>query len=161
MFIHRFMVMDVLPGRMLFLCWIRSRNGWVKSPIDFSALNYRNNVKIFLVGSDKIFAIENFYVRHLRSLGVNTFHFSAQSIFYDFYHKNIINKLVFRTGLSEIYSTINKKFKTIVNREKPDIIWIFKGMEISPDSLLWARQLGIKLVNYNPDNPFMFSGAGS
>ena len=34
-------------------------------------------------------------------------------------------------------------------------------MEITPDSLEWAKKKKIKLVNYNPDNPFIFSGRGS
>jgi spore maturation protein CgeB len=34
-------------------------------------------------------------------------------------------------------------------------------MEITARSLQWAKQKGIKLVNYNPDNPFVFSGKGS
>ncbi|MGI8582084.1 MAG: glycosyltransferase family protein [Chitinophagaceae bacterium] len=34
-------------------------------------------------------------------------------------------------------------------------------MEIFPQSLKWAKNKNIKLINYNPDNPFVFSGKGS
>jgi hypothetical protein len=34
-------------------------------------------------------------------------------------------------------------------------------MEILPKTLLKIRAKGIKLINYNPDNPFFFSGRGS
>jgi hypothetical protein len=34
-------------------------------------------------------------------------------------------------------------------------------MEIFPESLQWAKQKGIKLVSFNPDNPFIFTGKGS
>jgi hypothetical protein len=34
-------------------------------------------------------------------------------------------------------------------------------MEILPESLAWVQRKKIRLVNYNPDNPFLFSGRGS
>jgi spore maturation protein CgeB len=118
-------------------------------------------MKLLIVGSDKIFAIENFYVKYLREDGIEVLNFSAQTIFYDYYQKNIYNKLIFKAGLSNIYYRINKLFKQQVEKFKPDAILVFKGMEIFPESLKWARGKGIKLINYNPDNPFLFSGKGS
>jgi spore maturation protein CgeB len=118
-------------------------------------------MKIFIVGSDKVYAIENFYVNYLREFGIEVFHYPAQSIFYDYYQKNIFRKIVFKSGISSILKKINKQFKTEVERFKPDLIWVFKGMEIYPESLLWAKTRNIKLANYNPDNPFIFSGKGS
>ncbi len=118
-------------------------------------------MKIFIVGSDKVYAIENFYAKYLREIGVEIFHFSAQSIFYDYYQKNILNKLIFKAGLSTIFKNINKIFKQEVENFNPDVIWIFKGMEIFPRTLQWARSRNTWLVNYNGDNPFIFSGKGS
>jgi len=118
-------------------------------------------MKLLVVGSDKIFAIENFYVKYLRELGIEILHFSAHSMFYDYYNKNILNKLLFKIGLSRIYKVINNRFISDLNIFKPNIIWVFKGMEIYPESLEYARSKLIKLVNYNPDNPFIFSGSGS
>jgi spore maturation protein CgeB len=116
---------------------------------------------ILIVGSDKIFSIERFYAKYLRKAGVNLSVFVAPNIFNDHYRKHILNRILFRIGLSDIYERINNEFKETVEEYKPDIIWIFKGMEIFPSSLVWAKQRGIKLVNYNPDNPFLFSGKGS
>ena len=118
-------------------------------------------MKVFIVGSDKIYAIENFYVKYLRETGIDVMHFPAQSKFYDHYQKNILNKIFYKLGLSQILKYINIEFKAAVTLFKPDIIWVFKGMEIFPASLLWAKTQNIKLVNYNPDNPFLFSGKGS
>jgi hypothetical protein len=118
-------------------------------------------MKLLIAGSDKIYAIENYYAKYLRALGVDVYHFSAQSLFYDYYHQNILNKLVFRAGLSGIYKNINAEFKRLLERYQPDIVWIFKGMEILPESLRFASKQKIKLVNYNPDSPFVFSGKGS
>jgi len=116
---------------------------------------------VLIVGSDKVFAIENFYVKYFRKLGVEVTHFSVNTLFYDYYDRSLFNKILYRLGISGIYSLINTKFKEIVSNQKPDVIWIFKGMEIFPETLLWAKAENCKLVNYNPDNPFLFSGRGS
>jgi len=118
-------------------------------------------MKLMVIGSDKVFAIENLYVKHLREWIKDIYHFPAQSIFYDYYESGLFNKLLFKTGVSPIYSHINKLLKKKIEEFNPDIIWVFKGMEILPETLKWAKERKIVLVNYNPDNPFVFSGAGS
>ncbi|MCO4818309.1 MAG: glycosyltransferase [Bacteroidetes bacterium] len=118
-------------------------------------------MKVLIVGSHEKFAIENFYMKYLKVLGVDIHRFSAQSIFYGYYDASIVNKVLYKLGLSSIYQKINGQFKQVVAELEPEIIWVFKGMEILPESLIWAKQRGIKLANYNPDNPFVFSGKGS
>jgi spore maturation protein CgeB len=119
-------------------------------------------MKLLIIGSDKVYSIENFYFKYFNELGIDVTRFNAQAIFYDYYFgSNILTKVLFKLGASNIIPKINNQFKQIVNEIKPEIIWVFKGMEISPKSLKWAKLKGIKLVNYNPDNPFVFSGTGS
>ena len=118
-------------------------------------------MKVFIVGSDKVYAIENFYVKYLRKLGIQVFHFPSQSLFYDYYQKNVFNKVVYRSGLSSVLKDINRSFRNKIEAFGPDIIWVFKGMEIYPGSLEWVRSKRIPLVNYNGDSPFIFSGKGS
>ena len=118
-------------------------------------------MKLLIAGSDKIYAIENFYVKYLRELGVQVFHFPSQSKFYDYYQKRLTNKLIFKAGFSSILNKIKNEFKKTVEDFSPDIIWIFKGMELEPESLIWAKKKNILLVNFNADSPFVFSGSGS
>jgi len=118
-------------------------------------------MKILISGSDKVYAIENFYKKYLDEFGADVKLFTAQNFFYDYYNRSIINKLKYRAGVSTILRDINDRFKKSIDEFEPDIIWIFKGMEILPASLQWAKAPGSKLVNYNPDNPFIFSGKGS
>lgn len=118
-------------------------------------------MKIVIVGSDKIYAIENFYTRHLRDIGATVYHFTGQTKFLDFYQKNLFNKIKFKSGLSGVYRSINKELVELIESTKPDVVLVFKGMEIFAATLKWIRSKGIRTVNYNPDNPFIFSGKGS
>ena len=117
--------------------------------------------RILIVGSDEQWSLERVYIRHLQEKGIDTLHFPAQSIFYKYYYKSIINKLLFKTGLSDIFKKISTELLQKAAQFKPDLIWMFKGMEIEPQTLKQLRDQGYFLVNYNPDNPFHFSGTGS
>jgi spore maturation protein CgeB len=118
-------------------------------------------MRLLIVGSDKVYAIENFYTRYLREYGWTVSHFPAQTRFYDYYQQGVLQKLIFKSGLSGILRKINQDFRKLTEQFRPEVIWIFKGMEIYPSSIQWAKDKGIGLVNYNPDNPFIFTGKGS
>ena len=108
-----------------------------------------------------MWSIEKIYLKYLSGLGIETELFAAQNFFFQYYNKNIINKIFFRTGFSSIYKKINALLLEKAKQYKPDIIWIFKGMEIFPGTIDQLKLSGIKIANYNPDNPFIFSGRGS
>lgn len=118
-------------------------------------------MRILIVGSSSPGALELSYLKYLILLKLEVKIFDAQGIFLKFYNKNISNKILFRGGLSSIYRTINNELIKFIENSKPDIILVFKGMEVFPSSLHWVKTKGIKLVNYNPDNPFVFTGRGS
>ena len=118
-------------------------------------------MKLLIVGSDKIFAIENFYVKYLRVLDVEVVQFAAHSRFIDYHQRSFLNKVLLKLELSGVYEKINRELREIIVTEQPDVVWIFKGMEIFPHTLELIKRGNVKLVNYNPDNPFLFSGRGS
>jgi spore maturation protein CgeB len=118
-------------------------------------------MRILIVGADYQWAIENHFVKHFSSLGSTVELFPAQRYFYEYYYKNIVTKLICRLGLSRIYHEINANLLKRVEDFKPEVVFVFKGMEVLPETLINLKQEGIKLVNYNPDNPFIFSGYGS
>ena len=118
-------------------------------------------MRILIVGADYQWAIENHFVRHFSGLGSTVELFPAQRFFYEYYYKNIVSKLICRLGLSRIYHEINANLLKRVEDFKPNVVFVFKGMEVLPETLINLKQAGIKLVNYNPDNPFIFSGYGS
>lgn len=117
--------------------------------------------KILIVGSDQVWSIEKIYLKYLSEIGLETELFAAQNFFFKYYNPGLINKIFFRLGISSIYKKINALLLEKAKQYKPDIIWIFKGMEIFPETIDQLKLSGIKVANYNPDNPFIFSGRGS
>lgn len=119
-------------------------------------------MKILIVGSESHYAIERPYYKYLsRTDGVSVEIFPAQDYFLAFYRRSLINKLMYRLGISSILREINNGLKQKIESYRPDILLVFKGMEVLPDTLTWAKRKNVQLVNYNPDNPFIFSGRGS
>ena len=121
-------------------------------------------MKILIIGSLSNYAIERYFNKYLNNrthLDVECKVFVAQDLFLDYYNKSLANKIIFRLGHEAIYKSINIKLKNFIEDYQPDIIWVFKGMEVFPETLKWAKEKHIKLINFNPDNPFIFTGSGS
>ena len=120
-------------------------------------------MRILIIGADCNYAIERPYLKYMaqNKLVSHVEIFPAQTIFLAWYEKNIFNKIFYRFGLSRVLHTINRLLKIKIEENKPDVLLIFKGMEIFPSTLKWIKTKGIRLANYNPDNPFVFSGRGS
>ena len=57
--------------------------------------------------------------------------------------------------------SFNKELLALIKRSKWDVLLVFKGMELFPKTLLEIKNMGVMLVNYNPDNPYIYSGRGS
>ncbi len=119
-------------------------------------------MRVLIVGSDKHWAIENYFLDHFQSVsGVAAELFPAHHIFHKYYYRSIFNKIRFRLGLSSIYQKINEDLLDYVSEFQPDIVWVFKGMEIFPATLEKIKASGTFLANYNPDHPFEYAHKGS
>jgi len=117
--------------------------------------------RILVIGSAHPAALEHIYVKYLQQLGNFVELYPIQDHFLHYYSKNFINKILFRLGFSSIYKKLNRAVNSFVISSNPTHIVIFKGMELLPATLHIWKSKGIKLINYNPDNPFLFSGRGS
>jgi spore maturation protein CgeB len=92
--------------------------------------------------------------------------YQVNSTFYydivnDFLEKGIFNKILFRLFPNLIYKKANRQLLEDVDNHKPDVLWIFKGMEIYPETLTLLKKRGIKLINYNLDHPLYYYSRGS
>ncbi|MBN8681326.1 MAG: glycosyltransferase family 1 protein [Chitinophagales bacterium] len=116
------------------------------------------NKKLLIVGSNALWAIENIYARHLNGLGLQTSIFNCSS----FIERSLNTRVFIRLGFNHVYKQVNTELIRVCLVEKPDIVWIFKGVEIFPETLHKLKTLGIYLANYNPDHPFIrtFTSSG-
>jgi hypothetical protein len=104
--------------------------------------------------------LEHHYVRYLAD-HATVFTYPAEEVFNDYYHASPVHKVLYRLGLSRIHRTVGEGLLAAVEQERPDVVWVFKGMRVTPAVLQALRDRGIRLANYNPDHPFLFSSRGS
>ena len=116
---------------------------------------------ILILGSNHPAALELIYSSELTRLGIRNKILGIQNIFLVYYTKSVLNKIIYRLGISNIESAIQNIIMAEVSEFDPKTLLVFKGMEIQPKTLQWVKSKGIQVVNYNPDNPFIFSGRGS
>ncbi len=117
--------------------------------------------KFLIIGSTHEAALEHIYAKHLSAFGNAVEIFPLQDSFLSYYTNSLLNKIIFRLGWSSIYAQLQKTVLSFVAKYEPSHIIVFKGMELLPATLHIWKSKGIKLINYNPDNPFLFSGRGS
>jgi spore maturation protein CgeB len=109
--------------------------------------------RILIVGSTALWAIENIYAKYLNELGTDTTIFNSGSfISSSYWHRGVR-----RLGFDWVYKAVNKELLLHCESVKPDIVWVFKGIEIFPETLVKIKAMGIMTVNYNPDHPFIRS----
>ncbi len=118
-------------------------------------------MKVLIIGSNYDWSIERIYKKELEKLGVEVHLIETQNLFYNYYYKGIWNKICFRSGLSSIYRKINDLVIDFTKRQNYDLIWVFKGMELYPATINKLKNQSTRIINFNPDNPFVFSGKGS
>lgn len=118
-------------------------------------------MKILIIGSDYNWSIERVYKRELQKLGHEVSHAPVQNWYYDFYYKSIIHKALVRLGLTRLQTKIQKRLLAELKGQFFDLIWVFKGMELTPQTVQTIKLQTKRLINFNPDNPFVFSGKGS
>lgn len=112
--------------------------------------------RILIVGNSAPWALEKFYQNHLKNLGYQVEIFNVC----EFYNtQTILNKVRFKLMDLSLFKQVNIKLLAFCEREKPDIVWVFKGVEIYPETLMRLNLVGVFLVNYNPDHPFLRSSA--
>lgn len=117
-------------------------------------------MKILILGSKKKYALEATYYKYLSRLAYVEI-YPSHDLFLEYFERNIINKIFYRLGISNILRIINADLINYVKGKKFNIIWVWKGMEIFPETLIELKKTGIKLVNYNTDHPFEYFSRGS
>jgi spore maturation protein CgeB len=119
-------------------------------------------MRLLMTNSVNEYMLAPCYARHLcGEPGITLDYLYYVDEFEQYYRHSFLNKAIYRIYPAAILDTINKRIIEKIEAFKPDVIWIFKGMEIYPETLEYARKRGIRLVNYNPDHPFKFESKGA
>ena len=118
-------------------------------------------MKILLIGSDYSWSIERIYQKELQKLGHEVRLLPVQNWYYSVYFKSIIHKFLVRLGIIKLEKNIQKRIQFETFNQNYDLIWVFKGMEINANTLVDLKNRTKRIINFNPDNPFVFSGRGS
>ena len=117
-------------------------------------------MKILIIGSKKEHALESIYSKYLSQVA-DVDVFPSHDLFLDYFERNIINKILYRLGIYNNLRLININLLNYIEGKEFDIIWVWKGMEIFPKTLVDLKKTGAKVVNYNADHPFDFFSKGS
>ena len=118
-------------------------------------------MRILLAGNSKSWAIERYFMKYLSALGAELILYPSGDIVHDFHTSSFLNKVLFHSKLVTKYPLVNKGLLQKAREVKPDVIWVFKGMEIYPETLQQLKTEGFRLANFNPDHPFIITSKGS
>lgn len=115
-------------------------------------------MRVLLVGYYKHHSIENHFEQFLNKHGAEVIRFDIGAQVTPSFTFKVLRRL---SQYKAIYSDLNKRLIESVANTYPDIIWVFKGMEIFPETIKTLKSGKAKVVNYNPDHPFILSSKGS
>ncbi len=119
-------------------------------------------VKILLVGAFGSGALEHQFIRVLSHAGVQVSLFNMQQKVNTLRNKSIINKVLLRTTPRLLLQHLNEEIIANVTSIQPQVVIVFKGMDLFPETIETLRNTKNVLVcNYNPDHPFHYFSSGS
>jgi len=107
--------------------------------------------RLLLVGSQSAGAIENFFTSALTDLGCDVALFDPSQHVADGFVTRVRQRLHDRT----LYTRVNECLLQECRTTRPDVVWVFKGIEIMPETILGLKRMGVLVANYNPDHPYI------
>lgn len=119
-------------------------------------------MRILIVGSDTGGALEQYCATAFQRMGHETHYYDV--------HARITARARFlavpvlsELELAWLRQGFNRGLLPVVKRWKPDLIFVFKGIDLWPDTLSSVRAQANRpiLINWNPDSPFDFATANT
>lgn len=106
-------------------------------------------------------ALEHQYVKGLKFNGWKVICLDIQIDANESKNKNFGHKILFNLSPNYYYKNINQKVLETAVSLRPQVILIFKGMELKPETIKVLKSNCSLLCNYNPDHPFKFYSKGA
>lgn len=118
-------------------------------------------MKLLLVGSFANGALENIFKINFINSGWQVLPYDIQTPYLEKISASFINRLINRISILPFVKEINKNLILNAKEYKPNVICVFKGMELLPATVEELKSYTNLLINYNPDHPFNFEFRGS
>lgn len=116
---------------------------------------------MLILGSTAAGALENFYVEGLRKCGIAVETYSTTDQYFSLLNRGLFNRVLNKFSPDSLFRPINKNLLSYLNKRSYDVILVFKGMELFPETIRQLKQHAVLTANYNPDHPFTFYAPGS
>jgi hypothetical protein len=118
-------------------------------------------LKILILGSEKPYALEHAFVRAFEEKNIPASILPSADYFWSQYESNFTQKIATRLHLKRAFKEVQNTILNQVVKTSPDVLFVFKGMEILPETLSKLKEKNLLMVNFNPDDPFLFTSFGS
>ncbi len=116
---------------------------------------------ILILGAFNPGALENFYKRGFEKCGITVDTYGIADQYYAILNKSIFNKVVNKISPDIYYRGINEELLRFLHKKWYDVILVFKGMELFPETVRQLKNHTVLTANYNADHPFIFFFPGS
>lgn len=118
-------------------------------------------MNILILGSFGSGALENYYLNGIQNLPITISTFDTTNSYYQAINRSIFNKITNKIHPNYFFTPVNTRLLRFIGSNKYDVILIFKGLTIFPDTLKELKYHTSLLCCYNPDHPFKFFSEGS
>lgn len=106
-------------------------------------------------------AIENFYKQGFEKCRITVETCGTADQYYAVLNKSILNKVINKISPDFFYRKINEGLLRFLSKKRYDVILVFKGMELFPETVRQLKEHALVTANYNADHPFIFYAPGS
>lgn len=108
-------------------------------------------MKILYIGSDSPTSTSQQRADALRRLGHEVFQVSPRKALRN---ATIVYPISTRFGFGVFAPIVNRYLKAQCYAQSFDLAWLDTGAEVSPGFHRWLKKQGMKIINYNVDDPF-------
>ena len=115
---------------------------------------------ILMSASDDPMRLESAYFRYMREAGADVRGWTTASR-PTMTAPPLVSRIARRLFPGRHQAELGRDLIAHVEAESPDILFLFKGMDIRPATLRAIRDRGVRLVNYNADHPLEYFSRGS
>ena len=106
-------------------------------------------------------ALENFYIAGFEKLGITVSRFDIATPYYNQLQNSVIRKVFNKISIRPFIKPLNNSVLAFLKDKYFDVILVFKGMELLPETVAQLQEHATVLANYNADHPFLFFSRGS